>query len=265
VLVGKRVLVVGAGNSGCDIAVEATHYAAQTFHSLRRGYHFVPKIVFGKPTDQVAEVSHRLGVPLWLRRLTNSLMLQIVVGDLRQYGLPKPDHKLLEAHPLVNSQILYALRHGKIMPKCDVAELDGKHVVFKDGSREQIDVIIYATGFNISFPFIDKQHLNWQDTHPRLYLNVFHPEYDNLFVIGLIQPDSGQFWLADYQGKLVARFIHAQTHAPQKAARFHRVKAGKLPSVSGGVKYVGSERHYLEIEHYSYSEHFKRHIAEFAR
>jgi len=263
VLRGKKVLVIGAGNSGCDIAVEAAQNAERAFHSVRRGYYYVPKLIFGRPTDQVNEVSMRLHVPLWIRRTINMAILRVVVGSYKDYRLPKPDHKLLECHPLVNSQILYFLRHGDIVPKPDVQELCGDSVRFTDGSAEPVDVIIYATGFNITFPFIDKSHLNWKDGRPSLYVNVFHPEYDNLFVVGLIQPDSGQFWLADWQCRVIARFIHAQDHQPEKAAWFHQVKADKSPDLTGGAHYVKSPRHYLEIEHFSYQERLKKYSRRF--
>ncbi|MGH7452657.1 MAG: flavin-containing monooxygenase, partial [bacterium] len=181
----KRVLVVGAGNSGCDIAVEAAQNAVQTFHSTRRGYYYVPKYFFGKPADQIGEVSLKLRVPLPIRRAINTLLLKMVAGTPEKFGLPKPDHKLFETHPIVNLQMLYYAGHGDIIPKPDVAELRRDHVRFKDGSEERVEVIIYATGYNIVFPFMDKKYLNWKSNRPHLYLNIFHPEYDNLFVAGL--------------------------------------------------------------------------------
>ncbi|MBC7870986.1 MAG: NAD(P)-binding domain-containing protein, partial [Chitinophagaceae bacterium] len=258
VLMGKRVLVVGAGNSGCDIVVESAQNAAKTFHSTRRGYWYVPKYAFGKPADVVNETPIRLGVPIWARRMINGMILNILVGDLRRYGLKKPDHKLLETHPIINQHITYYMGHGMITPKPDVAELCGDSVKFKDGSVEPIDVIVYATGFKISFPFMDKKYLNWNKTHPELYINVFHPDYDNLFVVGLIQPDSGQFWIADIQSQLMARFIKAMQANSPAAAEFRALKASERPNLGGGVKYVESTRHYLEIEHGSYRQRVKR-------
>lgn len=258
VLRDKRVLVVGAGNSGCDIAVESAQNAAATFHSVRRGYYYVPKLFFGKPADQIGEVSLKLRLPLPLRRAINGALLRLVAGRPQDYGLPKPDHKLFETHPIVNSQMLYYLAHGDILPKPDVRELRERSVVFKDGSEEAIDVIIYATGFNITFPFIAKKHLNWKGTHPQLYLNVFHPEDDDLFVLGLIQPDSGQFGLVDYQAQLVARFIAAQNQNTGKAEWFRRIKAGPAPNLSNGIKYLESTRHYVEVEHFSYRRRLQK-------
>ena len=96
---------------------------------------------------------------------------------------------------------------------------------FVDGTAEEIDLIIYSTGYNIEFPFIDSAHLNWHDGRPDLYLNVFHPGHDNLFVVGLIQPDSGQFGLVDYQSRLVAKFVAACNAGTPAADRFRKRKA----------------------------------------
>lgn len=254
VLIGKRVLVVGAGNSGCDLAVEAVHYADKVFHSMRRGYYFAPKFVFGKPADQVAEISLNLRVPLILRQWTNTLLIKAINGDPQKFGLPKPDHKILETHPVVNSQMLYHVAHGDITPKPNVRELCGDQVLFEDGTLEQIDLIIYATGFNITFPFIANEHLNWSGTGPRFWMHAFHPGYDNLFIVGMLQPDSGLFWLMDLQAQVIARFLRAQQTDPLAAAEFRRLKAGAQPNITGGVRHVNSARHYLEIAHFPYKQ-----------
>ena len=265
ILQEKRVLVVGAGNSGCDIAVESAQNAAVTFHSTRRGYWYAPKYIFGVPADQIAERALKLRLPLPIRRMINSLLIKLVLGDPTKYGLPAPDHKFYETHPIVNSQMLYYVGHGEIRPKPDVAELDGATVRFIDGSSEQIDVIIYATGYNITFPFIDKKYLNWVNNKPNLYMNVFHPDHDTLFVAGLIQPDSGQWGLVDYQAQLIAQFIHAQMHNPQQAAAFRQRKAQEQVALSNGIHYVNSTRHYLEVEHFSYRKNLQKLIRHFAR
>lgn len=258
VLHGKRVLVVGAGNSGCDLVVEAVHHAEKVFHSTRRGYHYIPKYVLGRPVDQLDRLSRRLGTPPFLRHIINTLLIRIVLGSPTSYGLPKPDHKLLETHPIANSQVLYHVGHGDIIPKPDLRELAGRSVHFVDGSEEEIDLIIYATGYKISFPFIGQEHLNWQDVGPGLYLHAFHPQYDNLFVIGLLQPNSGIFWLMDDQAQLMARFVHAQRHDPAAAARFRQAKAGPQPDIRGGTRHINSPRHFLEVDHGAYTGALRR-------
>jgi cation diffusion facilitator CzcD-associated flavoprotein CzcO len=161
----------------------------------------------------------------------------------------------------VNQQILYHYGQGDIVHKPDVAELCGDQVRFVDGSSEPIDVIVYATGFNITFPFIDQAHLNWRDGKPNLYLNVLHPQHDNLFVVGLIQPDSGQWGLADLQAQIVARFIHAQRTQSPQADALRKLKAGPMPQLNRGIRYVESTRHFVEVEHYSYRNLLKKHVA----
>lgn len=263
VLRGRRVLVVGAGNSGCDIAVEAAQNAACTFHSVRRGYHYLPKYIRGKPADQVGERLLRWRLPLALRRAVAGVAIRWILGSPEQYGLPKPDHRLFESHPIINSQMLYYVGHGEIRPKPDVAELCGDRVRFVDGSTEEVDVIVYATGFKISFPFIDRAHLNWEHGRPNLYLNVFHPQYDNLSVVGLIQPDSGQFGLVDRQAQLIARFIDALDRNPAAAARFRRQKSAPGGALGRGIRYLDSTRHLLEVEHFSYRRRLEKLIASF--
>lgn len=259
---GKRLLVVGAGNSGCDIAVEGAQNAAHTFHSVRRGYHYMPKYFLGMPADQLGENLLRWRAPLWLRRAIASVLAKMILGWPQDYGLKKPDHKLFESHPIVNSQMLYYVGHGEITVKPDVTELRGDRVAFADGSEEPIDIIIYATGYNITFPFIDREHLCYRNGRPDLYLNVFHPQYDNLFVAGLIQPDGGQFHLVEWQARLIAQFIVAQQKCPARAERFRRLKSAGHAGFEGKIRYLDSTRHLLEIEHFPYCRQINKLIAQ---
>ena len=154
--------------------------------------------------------------------------------------------------------MLYYVGHGRIRVKPNVQSLDGDRVCFVDGSSEPIDVLIYATGFRITIPFVDSVHLNWQGDRPGLFLNVFHPRYDNLFVAGLIQPDSGLWGLVDRQAQLIARFLLAMRHAPRKAERFRRLKHAAEAGPAGPIRYVGSPRHAIEVEHFSYRRRLEK-------
>lgn len=258
VFAGKRVLVVGGGNSGCDIAVEAAQTASRAWHSTRRGYWYMPKYLLGRPADQVGDRMLALGLPLWLRRLTATLMHRLLVGPPERTGLPRPDHRLFETHPVVNSLLPYYVGQGDIVPRPDIARLDGRTVHFTDGSSEDIDVIVYATGYLIRFPFIDQRHLNWQDGRPHLFLNVFHPGYDTLYVAGLIQPDSGQFGLVHWQMRVAALFAAALASRSQAVERLRRARQEPSRDLGGGVQYKASTRHYVEVEHWSYRKELER-------
>jgi hypothetical protein len=252
VLAGKRVLIVGAGNSGCDLAVEAAQNARQTFHSTRRGYHYIPKYLFGRPVDRIGDKLHRLRLPLAVRRAIIGIILKCLVGSPHRCGLRRPDHKLFETHPIINSLLLYYVSHGDMTPKPDILRFQENQVHFEDGSCETIDFIVYATGYNIVFPFIDRKFLNWQDGRPRLYLNVFHPHYDNLFVVGMIQPDSGQFGLIDWQARVVASFLTALENGSPAAEKLRQRKRQPEETFGSGIRYKDSSRHHLQVEHWSY-------------
>lgn len=264
VLEGKRVLVVGAGNSGCDIAAESATHASKTFLSTRRGYYYMPKFFFGRPVDQIGETLLDLGIPLGIRRLVGKLTYRLAVGDLSRFGSPKPDHKLFETHPIVNAQLPYFIAHGDVIPKPDIHAYEGATVLFSDGTREQIDVIVYASGFRIVFPFMETSLLNWKNGYPHFFLNVFHPEYDNLFIVGLIQPDSGQWGIEDCQAQLIAQCIKSQQADPARAKYFHNLKKRGQENYSGGVHYKESTRHYVEIEHHSYRKRVEQLVARMA-
>jgi cation diffusion facilitator CzcD-associated flavoprotein CzcO len=262
VLAGKRVLVVGAGNSGCDIAVEAVHHGTAVFHSTRRGYYYWPKFLFGMPADEWAEWPLRLRLPLWCRRFFGKHVLRMFTsGKPEDYGLPKPDHKLFEAHFIINTTVFYHLGHGDIIAKRDVRELRGDRVAFADGTEEMIDVIVYATGFHLCFPFIDQKYLSWSKGRPQLYMNVFDPQHHNLYFIGLFQTSTGNWPLMDYQAQLVARYIKAREFARRKAAQLTRLIASDRTNANGGIRFTEVSRHAIEVEHFSYRSKLRQLIA----
>jgi hypothetical protein len=259
-ITGKRVLVVGAGNSGCDLAVEASIYGSRAVQSLRRGYPILPKLFRGMPIDALGERLLRWRVPTPLRRLIAKLMVRLSLGPSHLTGWPKPDHKLFETHPIINSRIHDRLAHGDLTIKPNVARLDGQTVHFVDGTSEEFDVIIYATGFKISFPFMDTKHLNWRDSRPDLYLNIFHPERDDVFCVGLIQPDSGQWGIVDDQARLVTKYLLDREKTTPAITQFKRLKETNDQRWRGGRRYLDSPRHRLEVEHFSYRKELKRQV-----
>jgi len=262
---GKRVLIVGGGNSGFDIAADVAPHAAVTFHSMRRGYHLLPRYFRGEPVDQRADWALRWRVPLWMRRLRAEQVKTAAWGREVAAVLPRPDHKLFESHPVINSRWPYAVAQKLICVKPDVQSLADGEVAFVDGTRERVDAIIYATGYKLSFPFMDAVHLPWRDGRPDLYLNIFHPQRDDLFVAGLIQPDSGQFGLVDYQARLIAAYIRSLDHRAAGIDRFRHDKQGGAVSIDGGVQYLNSPRHLLEVEHHTYRRRLQREIRRLSR
>lgn len=236
---GKRVLVVGAGNSGCDIVVDAVHHARSVDLSVRRGYHFVPKYIFGRPADTL---NQGRPLPPRIKQAVDSRLLKIFTGDPVRLGFPEPDHKLYESHPIVNTLVLHHLGHGDLRVMADVEAFDGDTVRFTDGRREPYDIVLLATGYVLDYPFLDQALLDWSGPAPDLYLNIFSRRDPNLFVVGMVEA-SGIGWQGRYeQAELVARLIRARTAAPDRARALAGSIAGPNPDLSGGYDYLGLDR-----------------------
>jgi cation diffusion facilitator CzcD-associated flavoprotein CzcO len=236
---GRRVLVVGAGNSGCDIACDAARSADHAAISMRRGYWFVPKHVFGVPSDVIGETGPHL--PMWVQQRVFGLLLRLLNGDPSRLGLPKPDHRLFETHPVVNSQLLHHLSHGDVHARPGIADTDGETVVFTDGTRERFDLILLATGYRHAVP-IAQEYVGAQQ-HPDLYLTAFSREHEGLFGLGYIETNSGAFQLFDLLAQIIAGHIDDAERGTPAAAAFARMIAEDAPDLTGGLRMVASPRH----------------------
>jgi len=217
----------------------------------------VPRFIMGRPADLRGERLLKLRLPLWLRRLVSLRAIDREIGLPWRHGLPRPDHRLWETHPVINGELCRQIDSRLVRPTADVVRFDGNAVVFADGSRAEFDIVICATGYRVSLPFIDPEHLCADaEGVPRLFMNLLHPTRDDLAVVGLIQPDSGQWGLTDLQAKLVARMAVAARQSPRAAAWLYRTRC--RPSQSRSVCYVDSPRHRLEVEHFSYRRALER-------
>jgi cation diffusion facilitator CzcD-associated flavoprotein CzcO len=205
-LEGRRVLVIGGGNSACDFAAEAARVAASCQISLRRGYWFLPKTIFGRPLVDLI----KWWVPVGLQRMALKVVLRVMVGRYEQYGLPRPSHRIFEAHPTINSELLHYMKHGKIKPRPDIERFDGRRVYFVDGQIDEFDLIVCATGFNLDFPFLPPGMVPVKGSMAQLYGGAMLPDYKNLYIVGTTQPRYGFGPLATIGTDLLARVIKMQ-------------------------------------------------------
>lgn len=247
-LEGKRVLVIGAGNSGCDCAVESSRVAARVDISLRSAQYIIPKFIMGRPTDAFAASFHWLpqAVQNWLQKLS----LRIQIGRYRDYGLPEPDFPPARAHPTINSTLFDRIRHGKVHPRPGIKKISGQRVHFVDGSAADYEVVIAATGYKISFPFFDRALIDWeQATQIPLYLRIFHPDHPSLFFVGLIQPQGAIWPLTDLQSQLIAQLL---THRIQLPSNWRElaIAEGKYWQ----QQFILHPRHALEVHYRRYRQ-----------
>lgn len=259
---GKRVLIVGGGNSGCDIACDAARVADRALLSVRRGYHFVPKYVFGQPSDVFAHGGPTL--PAWLeRRVFGVLIRRLLVGDVTRFGLPRPDHAILESHPIMNTRVLHHLGHGDLEARADVSGFDGKTVRFSDGRADEVDLVVWATGYRREYPFFEETMVDTSRGAPELYLNVAHRQHDDLFFLGLFETDGAAYPLLSRQGHIVAAALD-RLPAAKRTAYDHR-RTSTFPDPRGGRRYVDSPRHAIYVHAETYEKLLDREIARLVR
>jgi cation diffusion facilitator CzcD-associated flavoprotein CzcO len=248
-LVGKRVLVLGIGNSAVDIAVESSRIAAKTLLAMRRGAHVLPKYLNGKPIDEAAPpFASRL--PLAVQRFFVGRALKVAVGEVTDYGLPKPDHRLLEAHPTVSSELLPRLGHGDIEVKPNIDRFaGGKAVRFADGSEEEVDLVVYCTGYEIEFPFLDEEVFAAPDNRMPLYRRVVAPERPGLYFVGFIQPLGPIMPLAEAQAEWIADLLSGRAALPSAGEMGDEIADYRRKM---GKRFVSSKRHTIEVDFHPY-------------
>jgi dimethylaniline monooxygenase (N-oxide forming) len=252
---GKRVLVLGIGNSATDIAVESSRTAERTFLAMRRGAYILPKYISGKPADE--------SLPAWLTRLPLAVqrffvsrMVGIAAGDMTAYGLPKPDHKLFEAHPTLSAELLSRLGHGDIAVKPNIDRYPGGRTVrFADGSDEEIDLVVYCTGYRITFPFFAPELLAASDNNLPLYRRVVSVEHPGLYFIGLIQPLGAIMPIAEAQSEWVADLLEGRASLPGAGEMRETVKETERRMRK---RYVASKRHTIQVDFHPYLREIRR-------
>jgi cation diffusion facilitator CzcD-associated flavoprotein CzcO len=245
----KNVLVVGIGNSAMDIAVESSFVARNTYLSSRRGAYILPKYLFGRPLDQIGVNALTGRLPWGFRQSILTAMYRLGVGKVQDYGLPEPDHKLGDAHPTISADFLNRIAHGEMTWKPNIASLDGHRVRFQDGSAEQVDVIVYCTGYKVTFPFFDEDFLSAPDNDLPLFRRVFKPGIDNLALIGLLQPLGAIMPLAEAQGRWLASYLRGEYRLPAPAAMEEDMRVERERMFR---RYVASKRHTMQVDFDNY-------------
>lgn len=258
----RRVLVVGCGNSAADIVADAVHGGSRVFLSIRRGYWFVPKFLLGFPTGDVVSYVEMVPLPRIVRRWLFQGTLWLLQGPPSRYRMPDPEYAIDQAHPTMTDEIPRMVAHGRLAVKPEIAGYDGDRVLFKDGTDETVDTIVFATGYRPVIPFIDESLVFAPDGRPRLHLNVVHPEHEGLFAAGLVQANGSMWRLADYQGRLIANLIVAGQRAPERASRYREMLASRHGDARARG-FVASDRHRLEVNYYDYRRLLKRLLRRF--
>lgn len=206
---GKRVMVVGSGNSGCDIAAELAQAGYDITLSVRRGHLFQPKAFFGKArgTLPIMKLPPRILDPI-LRAL-----IRVSVGRPEDYGLPAPVAKSIsDQPPVVNSLVLHWIQHGRIHPAPGLRRFDGKSVEFVDGSVHEVDTVLFATGFRAVLPFLSDDLIRRENEIPLRVAGCILPAGGpaRLYFVGLVAPRGPQLPVYSDQSELIVEMLELQ-------------------------------------------------------
>jgi dimethylaniline monooxygenase (N-oxide forming) len=254
---GRKILVVGMGNSAMDIACELSRpgLADKVYLSARHGVWVVPKYIFGKPTTRLT------GMPPWVPWKLNSWLTNFIVslqvGKPWNYGLPKPDHRMLQAHPTISQEIYIRLGSGDVLPRPGIRCLDGDAVEFVDGRRDPVDLIIWCTGYKVSFPFFDPAFLSAPDNDLPLWERMVRPGIDNLFFIGLLQPLGAIMPIAEAQGHFIGDHLLGRIALPSIEEMNRSIEKDRRAMFA---RYQDrAPRHTMQVDFNQYFRRLERH------
>ena len=235
----KRVLVVGAGNSAFDIASECARVSKKAYLSVRRGIWIFPQTFMGKPLSHFQ--SRVTLLPTWLTMQLAKVMIMLTIGSHKQYGLPKPAMKIDVRHPTINTDTLINIKNGRIKVKPAVSKLAGKQVEFDDGSRVEVDTIVYATGFRVTFPFLPSELQRIENGKTvKCYGYGMYNDYKGLYLVGWFQPRGGVGSLIAPYANLLADLMLIQDELRTPIGNVLKAMGEKLPATHlfGSIEFL---------------------------
>lgn len=245
---GKDALIVGIGNSGIDIACEATKVARSVHLSARSGVHVVPKRAFGRPVDQFGSALTAF-LPFPVERTISQALVRLAAGRPQDHGLPTPDHRLLHGAPAVSAELYDKVDGGEITIRPGVRRLEGETVRFLDGVGQHVDVIVFATGYEAALPFLSPEVFDPATNEIPLHLRVLSPERPGLYFVGLIQTLGSSISLMEHQSTWVGDLIAGAASLPSDGELRRRIRADQAVLAK---RFVRFERNPMQVDYWRY-------------
>jgi cation diffusion facilitator CzcD-associated flavoprotein CzcO len=250
---GKNVIIVGVGNTGCELACEIARSDAQNVYlSARSGTWIMPKTIDGVPAAEGVPMNHPTDeVPVELQQLPEDEREQLLehlasqkikenYGERMQrfeaLGMPAtPDQPLLK-RPTMSQGLLEHLEKGDLRVMPAIAELKGDYVVFDNGEAIQAELIIAATGYKLTYPYLSQDVADTSGNDLTLFCGIVAPDRHDLFFIGVSRP-SGAFWpIAEAQAKFVASLLSGAYALPAQGEIERRARPMlNRPAMSPGL------------------------------
>jgi hypothetical protein len=254
VFTDRDVVVVGVGNSGMDIACDAAKVARHVYLVTRHGVHVIPKYAFGRPVDQFGNPLMAY-IPFPVERTLYETILRLSTGRPQDRGLPTPDHRLLHAHPTVSAELYDRVGHGDITMKPGIERLAGDLIEFEDGSDVHADVLVLATGYRVTFPFLAPEVFDPAHNRMPLYQRVVAPDRPGLYFIGFIQTVGAGIPLCEYQSQWIGDVLTGQAELPSPAEMHDWIAKDQTAMAK---RYLRSERHTMQVDYWRYIRAMKQ-------
>lgn len=244
--VGKRVCVVGMGNSAVDIATDLCVRAARTVVVARSGVMILPKTIFGIPITDIVAKLYRPWLPASLPGRVAKAITHVVHGDMRKYGF-KPLEK--RNHATSGALICHHIAYNRITVKQGIDSVEGKSLRFSDGTVEEFDALVAATGYRISFPFLPPDIVEVKNNGVALYKRIASPAWPGLYFIGLINTNTALPNIFEQQARWIREFALGRARLPTQQEMVADIEARDRWVAT---TYRHTPRHSIETEFYPY-------------
>lgn len=243
---GSRVLVVGYGNSGAQIAVDVSLAAKQTLLAMRAGTWIFPHYIRGRRIDQWFDTRMVGRLPHRLDDAFMTGLYRMLLGRPDRNGLPRPPRGLGSIFPTIAENLHNRIGDGRIRIVPEPTSVDDKTTTFSDGSQAQVDHIIYATGYHLAFPFLAPELLSGADNRVRLFMRTFHPNAPTLTVIGAYQAQAqwGFLPLMEAQARLVAGHLAGAYALPSPEAMTAAIARDERDVAQ---RFIDTPRHHYQM------------------
>lgn len=240
---GKRVLVVGVGNSGLDIAADLVPFAAQTLSSARSPVLIMPRMILGVPSARILGKINKRWLPWVVQRQAMRWISRVYHGRPEQWGFRTPRTR---THPASSATYMAHVSYGRIDVRPGVEAITGRTVRFVDGTSAEVDTIIAATGYEVDLPFLPKKVSPTVERRIEAYKRVVHPDWPGMYFIGFFNVSGGaNISMMDVQSRLMAAVLRGEVELPD-AAGMHRDIAQERRFLT--KHFPGSARYGLELD-----------------
>ena len=254
--VGKRVCVVGVGNSALDIASDLAVTSPGVALVARSNALIIPKLAFGRPFWDTVRLFYKPWIPAWVRTKALKALVYIIQGSMKELGFPDTSKRV---HATSNANIVNHIKYHRVTVKQGIDRIDGRTITFSDGRSEEFDTLIAATGYLIDLDFLDPRILVPESNELDLYMRIVPPEWAGLYFLAFFNSDTALNWICEGQVRWIREFEMGRAKMAGKAEMLAEIAARKAWV---HTHFKDTPRHGIEVEHLPYFADLKRTLRE---